>query len=748
MNKSIYLSLLGAALLAPAFAVSAAAPGNRVIYGFNMGSAEWADATIGKTYDCGFVSYPFDLSEEGTVLHSYLPTPSTGVYAGTGVEGIIYACEYIYTTSTQQPQATDLVAYNVYSGKLERIGQWNPNQTDLKPSDMTYDMVSGKLYAVGFANSRSSIYEVDMNTAAFTRVCDLKTSMNQPFTGGTLAADAKGQLYTINSDGGLYTINLANGRTTLVYETGLSGMLQNQTMEFDHTTGKLYWASNTQTHPAGNENQWLQEIDLSDPDNITMTEIGNIGIMSRFMAMYIPYADSTDAPAAPTNVKSVAGENGALAATITWTNPTTTFNGGELGTLYGVVVKRNGEVVKYLSDPVAGEEMSFTDTEVPAKGHYRYDIQVVNEKGNGAKGTAFQFVGADRPGEVSNITGTPGTDMRSITLTWDAPTDGFYFGSFNPADVKYTIKRSDNTVVAENITETTVTDSRFVRLMAYTYTVIATNDEGETPVTSGSFILGPAVQLPLEQTFENEAQIRNRWTAIDGNNDTFTWMFGTTLGQAMFGDFESSAEYISSPTLGITGSADEWLISPPMALEAGVEYEVTVSGRSYSSADGSNLTDEVVDIHFGTTNNVASMTEQLGTINIAANETDPETGTMAFVRQSVALPVMAEDATRCVGIHLVTPQLYSGYLQINGIFVGEKGEYNAVSDIAVDNAEASISLNGRTLAIFGEFSSAVLYNLQGAAVAAATSPVMNLDGINAGVYVLNVDGKSFKIAVK
>ena len=34
--------------------VSAAAPGNRVFYGFNLGSAEWADGA-GKTYDCGFV---------------------------------------------------------------------------------------------------------------------------------------------------------------------------------------------------------------------------------------------------------------------------------------------------------------------------------------------------------------------------------------------------------------------------------------------------------------------------------------------------------------------------------------------------------------------------------------------------------------------------------------------------------------------------------------------------------------------
>ena len=87
--------------------VSAAAPGNRVFYGFNLGSSEWAEGA--KKYDCGFVSYPFDLSEKGTVLHSYLFSPNTGAYAGGGKDGIIYVALYDYTTSTQQPTATPKV---------------------------------------------------------------------------------------------------------------------------------------------------------------------------------------------------------------------------------------------------------------------------------------------------------------------------------------------------------------------------------------------------------------------------------------------------------------------------------------------------------------------------------------------------------------------------------------------------------------------------------------------------------------
>ena len=747
MKKFLYLTFLGATLATSASSLNAAAPGNRVIYGYNLGSAEWADVSPNKTYDCGFVSYPFDLSDTGTVLHSYLSSPTTGVYAGTGKEGIIYACEYTYSTSTQQPVATDLVAYNVFNGKLERIGKWNPEQTDLKPSDMTYDIKNDKVYAVAFHDSRSGIYEVNLETAGFSLLCELKDASGNPFTGGTLAADAKGQLYTIASDGGLYSINKETGNVKLLFQTGLQQMMQNQTMEFDHTTGKLYWASNTQTHPLGSENQWLQEIDLSDPDNIKIKEIGNVGIMSRFVAMHIPYAENLAAPAAPSDVKSVAGENGAMSATISWKNPTTAFGGGEIGTLYGVVVKRDGQTVKFIENPVPGKEMSFTDITVPEKGHYRYDVQAVNGEGDGAKGTAFQFVGADRPGEVSNITGVTGDDMMSLTLKWDAPKEGFYFGSFDPSTVKYTVKRNDGRVVAENITETSVVDNTFRRLMAYTYTVSAINDEGESSVESGSFILGPALELPIEQSFENEAEVRNLWNVIDANNDTFTWMFGTTLGQAVFGDFESAAEYITSPSLGNSESADEWLISPPFKMEAGKEYEFTVSGRSYSSVDGMQLSDEILDIHFGRQNTLDAMTEKLGTLNVSANDADPETKTMAFVRQSVALPVLEEDGVRCVGIHLVSPLMYSGYFQTNGLFVGEKGQFGGVTDTFAES-DAEISLNGRTLAVFGGFKSARIYNLQGMEAVSFDTPVVDLASLNAGIYILNIDGKSFKIVLK
>ena len=125
---------------------------------------------------------------------------------------------------------------------------------------------------------------------------------------------------------------------TQVFDTGLSGMMSLQTMEFDRGNGKLYWASNC--HSNDTYDVQLQEIDLSDPNNITMTQLGPIGINATFMSMYIPAASSFSAPAAPSQVTAVTPDPEKLSATISWTNPTTDFAGNAIDRLNGVVLFR------------------------------------------------------------------------------------------------------------------------------------------------------------------------------------------------------------------------------------------------------------------------------------------------------------------------------------------------------------------------------------------------------------------------
>ncbi len=731
---------LGAAILLSA-STAFAAPGNRTFYAFTLGSAEFADDT--KDYDYGFVSYPFDPTETdgeffGTILNSYYENHNIGSFAAAGVDGIIYSCEY--TVASGAPVSSFMVKYNTFNGTKEIIGLWNPMWTSFRPQDMTWSEKDQKMYALGFEQGTSSLFEVDLETAEFTKICDIKNG------GGTLAAAPDGTLYSISSSGVLYSINPQTGSAAKVMDTGLGSMLSNQSMEFDKASGLLYWVSNTSGHPQGTENSWLQEIDVNKK---TIRQVGQVGIGARILGLHIPSAEDLLAPAAPTDIKSVPASDGSLASTITWTNPTTTLNGSaDLGTLYGYIITRNGEIVKTATTADAvftpGETLSWTDSSIPSTGEYRYDIYFFNGKGSGAKGTVYQYIGPDSPGEVSNIKGEINDNMRSLTLSWEAPTTGYHLGAFDPSSVKYKVVRNDKVIVADGLTECTVTDTDFLRVMKYSYTVIAYNDEGASDADSKDFILGPAFELPFEQTFEDTAKVENLWVAEDANDDGFSWYFNTTLGQTAFGDFEAAAEYIVSPGLGNSekGSADEWLISPPLAFEADVEYEVTISSRSYT-------TDEI-EFWVGDKNSSADMTTKAGEISIESDPTNPEidpaVGSQAFKLHSVALPVVNEDAVKCVGVRVVTKHPTHAFLQINGIFIGEKGEYNGIDQISNSTEKVNISINGNLLAIIGSFSAADIYDLSGRKILSTSDALVDLSNLPAGAYILNVDGQSFKIA--
>lgn len=743
MLNSKKLLTLGVIATMAASAYSAA-PGNRTFYAFTLGSAEFADGT--KDYDYGFVAYPFDPTEEdaeiyGEMLDSYYDSQNVGVYAGAGVDGLLYACEYSSSGAMMQPVAGNLVVYNTINGTKEIIGQWNPENTDFKPQDMAWSEKDGKMYAVGYEKSQSGLYELDLKTAKFTKLCDLNNRS------GCIAVHPNGIIYTMGAEGELYTINPENGKSAFVADTGLGSMMSNQSMDFDKATGLLYWVSSTTGHKLGYENSWLQEIDIVKK---RIREVGSVGIGARIVGLHIPSAENLLAPGAPTSIKSVPAADGSLSTTLSWTNPTTTLNGSqEIGTLYGYIITRNGEQVKLGStsegDITPGATMEWTDTTIPSTGEYRYDIYFFNGKGNGAKGSIYQYAGPDAPGKVSDIQGEIAPGMKSLTLTWKAPESGRHLGAYDPASVKYTVTRSDNVVVAKDIKDCSVVDDDFIRVMKYSYTVTSSNEYGQSENNSGEFIIGPAFELPFEQTFENTTQVESLWTMEDANADGISWLINSTIGQAAFGDFESAAEYIVSPGLGNSdkGSADDWLISPPMALEPGTEYEFTISSRSYST--------DKIEIWMGDKNSADAMTEKVGELSIEHNpenpDIDPVLGTVAFRRRAVAIPVMAEDATHCFGIHLVTKHPTHGYLQINGIYVGEKGVYGAVDAISGTSGDVNISLCGRQLTIFGEFKSAVMYDMNGNKAVSTNSALIDLSNLAAGVYVLDVDGKSFKIAL-
>lgn len=99
---------------------------------------------------------------------------------------------------------------------------------------------------------------------------------------------------------------------------------------------------------------------------------------------YVPAEHYAATSAAPTNIAVEPRNDGALAATITWNNPTKTLTNVDLTAIDQIVVERSGCVV-YTEDNVApGAEMSFVDESVPYYDCFTYAVYAVINGQRGA----------------------------------------------------------------------------------------------------------------------------------------------------------------------------------------------------------------------------------------------------------------------------------------------------------------------------------------------------------------------------
>ena len=99
---------------------------------------------------------------------------------------------------------------------------------------------------------------------------------------------------------------------------------------------------------------------------------------------YVPAEHYAATSAAPTNIQVEPMQDGTLAATVSWKNPTKTLTNVNLTAIDQIVVARNGQVV-YTEDNVApGVEMSFVDESVPFYDCYTYVVYAVINGQRGA----------------------------------------------------------------------------------------------------------------------------------------------------------------------------------------------------------------------------------------------------------------------------------------------------------------------------------------------------------------------------
>ena len=127
-------------------------------------------------------------------------------------------------------------------------------------------------------------------------------------------------------------------------------------------------------------------------------------------------------PAPVADLKVLAGERGAMSASISFTVPSKTAKGNPLEGTVNATILRDGSLVAMRPNLTPGQKVEFTDNAVAKNGKAIYTVSCSNNAGSSVPVTAEIFVGKDVPGPVRNLVISE-RDGHPY-LSWDAPETG------------------------------------------------------------------------------------------------------------------------------------------------------------------------------------------------------------------------------------------------------------------------------------------------------------------------------------
>ncbi len=621
--KSLLLAVVSCGLLAPVSLaqkrldfpthkkhVAYTAPAKAVAVVPEKTAYAWATRDRGGV-ERGIVSFVLNNPSK---LTSLFPLPNLA-YAGCFANGAYFFDRYRTYTDDKGESTWAHIALSTVdlaTGSVTDIKDWSDEYFII--NDMAYDYTTGLIYAMGrsiyqddFLSSLvfeySCLYTINPVTGVMTEVkqfIDWGTGTLANRTYYTMACDLNGTLYTIDQNGALVAFDRDNGYAEKVIgPTGLSPAHTTQSMEFDHTTGTLYWAADFSSE--------VSKLYTVDTSNGRAALVGETGTDSHLVGLYIPFeVPSQAAPGAVGDFVVTPDASGACKATISFTTPVKSFGGQTLASVSSVKLLRNDAVAATFDNPGPGVPLQYTD-EVDAAGLYSYTVIAVNAAGDGLASGISRWVGRDVPAKVTNL-GVGRTDKGYGYLCWDAPVEGVHGGVIDAASLGYRITRfPDGVVVASDCRETEFTDVTVPGVGRYDYTVESHTADGVGDyAVSMEISLGDGINsFPWSTLFVDESEF-NLWTVVDCNGgSTWKWKARTA------GGYESQAMY----EYDNANNGDDYLISPALHLIKGARYRVRFA---YAGANAHHT--EKLEVTFGNGRTAQSQTQVIKSLTMNDGE--------------------------------------------------------------------------------------------------------------------------------
>ncbi len=521
---------------------------NTQLCGAYVYSDKWAekDDNGNYLYEMNPGIYTIPARPDGDIVCNASISGLSGMIAGVKVNSQYYAI-----TLTGSGEYAYLSTYSTTT--------WNRSsyqEVDIVnvPIDLTYDPVTKKCYGFFYNDNDYGEYSRFCSYSTYTGEATDIAEMTR--AGFAIAANASGELYGIwGYTGWLVKIDPKTGVVDQIGRTGIYPGYQNS-LTFDDTTGKLYWASNDE-----DGNSALYEVNT---ETGVATLIRKFADNDTYVGIYaLPYSVPDTAPAAVTNLNVEFADDTALTGYVTCTAPTTSVNNATLSTTLSILIDVDGvqTVVEDVQPGAAVKSPLLTFNE----GKVNITVTPCDANYRGEEATISTFAGMDLPGAPANVLLS---DNEGIpTLTWEAPTAGANGGRFDASSLKYRVVRyPDAKVVATDLTDLTFADTEFNGMAAISYDVIAVNAKGESQATrSNSMVFGQGFTIPFLEEFATQSAY-DLWTVVNVNGGS-TWSYNASSGVA---------NYKYDDTL----PGDDWLISPKFKLEAGKTYELTFFAKT------------------------------------------------------------------------------------------------------------------------------------------------------------------------
>lgn len=445
----------------------------------------------------------------------------------------------------------------------------------------TYDPASGNVYAF---NQNKTFETIDYGS--FTAHV-IKQFSDSSFI--SIAANAQGDIYAISNTGGLHKIDKSTGSDTYIGYTGVrlsNWTNNNQGSAFDMKTGKLYWAA----YPNGKSNSVLYSIDIKTGK---ASYIGDFPSNCQIGSIYVPAPAAEDGAPAKVSDLAVNFTGAEKTGTVTFTLPTTTFDGSPLtGNLdYYLVV--NSDTLA-ADSAAAGTKITKSVT-LANSGSTKFTVNTHNKVGKSPNASVTQWIGYDEPYPLSYYNQSMDSTGK-VTLSWSPVTQVKHNGYVDKITYRV-VRMPREEVVADGIDSTTYVDQLpdSIPMTSYWYRIYAVNGDMTSTACEQSYnkvTYGGAFDLPWYCSFEGEDSLK-LFTTVKKDGDYNDWY----RSSESYWD-EARKEYVNYYFAYIYGSSsaplDNWLITPPLKMKGGREYNF-----SYSYKSGTWERDNVMLVAFG-----------------------------------------------------------------------------------------------------------------------------------------------------